>query len=255
MASEKWSNPTVCLVPMSWPTEYAWHLDVRTTSIYPLPKMSPDRALALSEIFALPANSTTGARRTVSGARLPRCETRLLPTLACKSERNRYFARSSSPNQVRPPVVERLGDVLGCYLLVASEVGDGPCHPEYPVMPPPRKPHPVHSPREERLRIAPQSTHLAQPASGERGVGGALAPLLDLTRPTNPLPYEPGLFGLSLFAQLLAREARHIDEEVHAIEQRPGDAALVAFDLANRTPAAPPSVSSVAAGTRVHGTQ
>jgi hypothetical protein len=32
-------------VPMSWPTEYAWHLDVRTTSIYPLPKMSPDRAL------------------------------------------------------------------------------------------------------------------------------------------------------------------------------------------------------------------
>jgi hypothetical protein len=32
-------------VPMSWPTEYARHLDVRTTSIYPLPKMSPDRAL------------------------------------------------------------------------------------------------------------------------------------------------------------------------------------------------------------------
>jgi hypothetical protein len=31
---------------MSWPTEYARHLDVRTTSIYPLPKMSPDRALA-----------------------------------------------------------------------------------------------------------------------------------------------------------------------------------------------------------------
>ena len=45
MASEKWSNPTVCLVPMSWPTEYARHLDVRTRSIYPLPKMSPDRAL------------------------------------------------------------------------------------------------------------------------------------------------------------------------------------------------------------------
>jgi hypothetical protein len=44
MASEKWSNPTVCLVPMSWPREYARHLDVRTTSIYPLPKMSPDRA-------------------------------------------------------------------------------------------------------------------------------------------------------------------------------------------------------------------
>jgi hypothetical protein len=30
---------------MSWPTEYARHLDVRTTSIYPLPKMSPERAI------------------------------------------------------------------------------------------------------------------------------------------------------------------------------------------------------------------
>ena len=29
----------------SWPSESARRLDVRTTSIYPLPKMSPDRAL------------------------------------------------------------------------------------------------------------------------------------------------------------------------------------------------------------------
>src|SRR5215211_4393899 len=59
MASEKWSNPTVCLVPMSWPTEYARHLDVRTTSIYPLPKMSPDRAIW--RIFALPGGYSLGA--------------------------------------------------------------------------------------------------------------------------------------------------------------------------------------------------
>ena len=45
MASEKWSNPTVCSVPMSWQSESVRRLDVRTTSIYPLPKMSPDRAL------------------------------------------------------------------------------------------------------------------------------------------------------------------------------------------------------------------
>src|SRR3712207_4984401 len=121
---------------------------------------------------------------------------------------------------MRPPVVECLGDVLGGYLLFAREVGDGPCHPEYPVMTSSREPHPVHRPREERLRIAPERAHLAQPASGERGVRRALAPVLDLSRPAYPLPYEPRLFSLSLLAQLLARKARHVDEEVHAIEQR-----------------------------------
>src|SRR5215213_8103876 len=55
--------------------------------------------------------------------------------------------------------------------------------------------------------------------------------------------------------QFLSREARHVDEEVHPIEQRPGDSALVAFDLANRAPADPPPVPCVAAGTWVHGTE
>ena len=57
--------------------------------------------------------------------------------------------------------------------------------------------------------------------------------------------------GLS---QLLARKAWHVHEEVHAIEQRTGDAALIALDLAGRTPADPPPVPGVAAGTWVHGT-
>jgi hypothetical protein len=50
-------------VPMSWPTEYARHLDVRTTSIYPLPKMSPDRALGhgRASIFAYQQVSSKGS--------------------------------------------------------------------------------------------------------------------------------------------------------------------------------------------------
>src|SRR5215211_6794452 len=121
---------------------------------------------------------------------------------------------------MRPPVVERLGDVLGGYLLFAREVGDGPRHPEYPIVSPPREPHPVYRPREKRLRIAPQSANLAQATPKERGVGRALAPALDPTRLVDPLPYEPRLLSLSLIAQLLAREARDIDEEVHPVEQR-----------------------------------
>src|SRR5919112_5890279 len=156
---------------------------------------------------------------------------------------------------MRPPVVERLGDVLCGYILVAREVGDGPGHPEYPVMPPPGESHAVHRPREECLRITAQGTHLAQPASGEGSVGSALAQLLYSSCRADPLPHEPGLFRLSLPAQFLARKARHVDEQVHTIQQGPRDATLVAFDLAHRAPADPPPVPPVAAGTGVHGTQ
>src|SRR5215204_1131201 len=122
-------------------------------------------------------------------------------------------------------------------------------------MPPPREPHPVHRPPEERLRIAAQGTHLAQPASGECGVGRSLAQVLDPSRRANPLPHEPGLFCPSLVAQLLARKARHVDEEVHPIEQRTRDSALVTFDLARSAPADPPPVPGVAAGAWVHRTK
>src|SRR5215210_865205 len=118
---------------------------------------------------------------------------------------------------MRPPVVERLGYVLGGYLLFTREVGDGPRHPEHPVMPPPREAHPVHRPREQRLRIAPEGAHLAQQSTGERGVGRALAAGLDPARCAHALPYEPGFFTLSLLTQLLARKAWHVDEEVHPI--------------------------------------
>src|SRR5215204_2917746 len=37
-----------CSVPTNWPSESARHSGVRTTSICPSPKMSPDRALATS---------------------------------------------------------------------------------------------------------------------------------------------------------------------------------------------------------------
>src|SRR5918993_5933152 len=143
----------------------------------------------------------------------------------------------------------------GGYLLLAREIGDGPSHPEYPVVPPPREPHPVHRPREERLRIPAQGAHLAQPASGERGVGSSLAQVLDPSRRADPFPHESGPFRLSLPSQFLASEARNVDKEIHPIEQGPRDAALVAFDLAHRAPADPPPVPGIAAGTWVHGTQ
>ena len=45
-ANARWSRPTICSAPMSWPSGCARPSDVRTTSICPLPKMSPDPALS-----------------------------------------------------------------------------------------------------------------------------------------------------------------------------------------------------------------
>ena len=42
-----WSSPRVCWAPTSWQIGSARRLDVHTTSICPLPKMPPDRALGL----------------------------------------------------------------------------------------------------------------------------------------------------------------------------------------------------------------
>jgi hypothetical protein len=48
MANARWSSPTHCWVPTSWPSESARLSTARTTNIYPFPKMSPERALVLS---------------------------------------------------------------------------------------------------------------------------------------------------------------------------------------------------------------
>ena len=59
------------------------------------PRCSSSNArAAFSEMLVHPASWENGVSKMASGARLPSRETRLLPTLACKSERNRCFARS-----------------------------------------------------------------------------------------------------------------------------------------------------------------
>src|SRR5215203_5685820 len=135
--------------------------------------------------------------------------------------------------------------MLGRYLVLFREIGDGPRHPQHPVVPPSREPHPVHSPREEYLRITPQRAHLAQPTSGEHGVGRALTPGLYLARLGDPLPDESGTFRRLLIAQFLACEAWDVDEDVHPVEQGTRDACLVTFDLSGRASARPPLITRV----------
>src|SRR5829696_4531949 len=122
-------------------------------------------------------------------------------------------------------------------------------------MTPSREPQRFHRLRKEDLRVSPQRAHLPQLASREHGVGRALAFDLRAPRPSNSIPDGNRRLGRRLVPQLLPRETGHVDEDIHTVEQRSGDASLVAFDLARSAPAGPPLVTSVPAGTGVHGTQ
>ena len=113
----------------------------------------------------------------------------------------------------------------------------------------------VSTAREKRASASPPNAHTSRslrPESIElgepwRSIWVARAP------PTRSLT-KPTIRADGSSRQLLARETRYVDEDIHAVEQGPGDAGLVAFDLARCAPAGPPLVASVPAGTRVHGT-
>jgi hypothetical protein len=50
MANEGWCNPTACSAPTNWQIASVLPLTVHITSIWPLTKMSPDRALAYGPV-------------------------------------------------------------------------------------------------------------------------------------------------------------------------------------------------------------
>src|SRR5215211_207039 len=177
---------------------------------------------ALSVIFIRVASSPEGISRTAAGASSRSRETTLLPALACSSERKRYADFSLAANEARPPVVERLREVLDGYLRLPGEVGDRPRHPQDAVVSPSGEHHTVYRPREEGLRIASQRTHRAQSTPGERGVRSALALDLRLPRPPDPLPHSLRWLGRLPAAQLVAGEARDADEQIYPVQQGTG---------------------------------
>src|SRR5215218_4532552 len=207
---------------------------------------------ALSVILTRDANSTGAISNRMSGGRSPRRETRLAPTLACSSERKRWLDLWLAVNETRPPVVERLGEVLDAYLVLPGQICDRPSHSQDPVVTPPREPHPVYGLREQGLGVATKCAGLAQLAPCEDRVGGAPALHLRLPGPRHALPDILRRLLRPAPAQLLAREARDVHEQVYPVEQGAGDASLVAFDLGRRAPARTSSIARVAAGARVH---
>src|SRR5215212_10885975 len=173
---------------------------------------------ALSVILTRDASSTEAISNRSSGGRPPRRETRLAPTLACSSERKRWLDLWLADNETRPPVVERLGQVLDTYLVLAGQIGDRPSYPQNPVVTPPREPHPVYGPREQGLGVATQRTGFAQLAPCEDRVGDAPALYLRLPRPRHPLPDSLRRLRRPTPAQLLARGARDVHEQVYPVE-------------------------------------
>ena len=88
--------------------------------------------------------------------------------------------------------------------------------------------------------------------AGQPGVGFALAGELD--RPALRHPFAHRGRGLAGGGRLEVGDGQrgHFEEQVDAIEQRPGELAAVAGDLVGRASAAPVRVAVVAAGAGVH---
>src|SRR5215210_2639610 len=201
------------------------------------------RASSCPDLSRRLPTSPSGTRRTM-----------LPPARAWRKDRNKYPSRSLSPEAMRPPVVEGFGEVLDCDVFLPGQVRDGPCYPEHAVVAPAGEAHPVDGAREQGLRVPPQAARGPQHPAGQRAIRDALPLGLRLPGPAHALPYDPGRLAYALPPELLAREARHVHEEVHAVDEGARDARPVAFDLAGRAPARPPPVPRVPAGTRVHGT-
>ena len=120
-----------------------------------------------------------------------------------------------------------------------------------------------------RARSAPSRSRAAAPLPPRAAAGRvaaldrtqlrvreAAAPVealtLALPRRLDALAHRGARLARGGAGQLLVLHPRHVDEEVEAVEQRPGDAPLVARDRRLGAGARPTAVAVVAAGARVH---
>ena len=75
---------------------------------------------------------------------------------------------------------------------------------------------------------------------------------LNLSRSQDTLPYHSRRFRLRHRCHILVLDARHMDMNVDAVEQRPRNLPRVAFDLVRRAVAALLLIAKIAARTRIH---
>src|SRR5712691_6505779 len=158
----------------------------------------------------------------------------------------------SSGNVVQP-VTQRLEDVAVRNELGAFEVGRGPGDAPGPMEAAGGQPLLLRPALESAFRARLHRGEMAQPARFQLGVEASLPRLLARSRGQNPLPYRKRRLAAWLDGQLRQRYAAHADLDVDAVEQRAGEAALIAFDDGLRAAACAHRGAKPSAWARIRG--
>lgn len=139
------------------------------------------------------------------GGMFPSRVTRLVPALAWRSEKKSHAPRSSAVGKARPPVIQRLREMLDGDAFLPHEIRDGPGDSKHPVVRPPRKPHPVNRVGKERFGVVAEGAYLTQPSSGESRVRDSLPGGLDGSRRGDTFPNHRRTFGSTLAPEFVPR--------------------------------------------------
>ena len=156
---------------------------------------------------------------------------------------------------IKQPILNRLRQMRRLNTLDAVEVGDRPCHLQDPAEGPRAHPQRVHHPLHELVPRLIDPTEQLQLPGAHLGVAVDVEPLeallLNLPRDLHPLSdRRAGLAALDRLEVAVA-DRRDLDVKVDAVEQRPRQPCLVAFDLPGGAGALAHRVARVAARTRV----
>src|SRR5262245_4268691 len=132
---------------------------------------------------------------------------------------------------VEAAVLDRLGDVGGADVRLAGEVGDRACHAQDARVRACREAEPLARELEEAATRRSETAGAPDLAPAEPGVDASTPAHLPDARRRHPRPHGGRrLGGDALVGEAADRHARHLDVQVDAIEERPGDARAIAVD-------------------------
>ena len=148
-----------------------------------------------------------------------------------------------SDRGVDTPVGKRFGDVNSPHTFAAFEIGQGAGDAHHPVIAPRREFHPVHRLGQEWLDAFVGHRDLIEQFAFGLGVGAhvaierRIAVVLNVSGARHPKRDLGRAFGGRRQRQVGGGKLRHVDMEVDAVVERPGDARLI-FAGAARHPRA-----------------
>ena len=151
-----------------------------------------------------------------------------------------------------PPVLNGFGEMRWGDVVAAGQIGHAARQLEHAVIGACRQIQSGDRLLEQRFPGGIRSAELFDFLCAEPGIGLALPRHLTCTRRLHAVAYDVAGLTCAGLHQFVLRQRGHVDLDVDAVEQRPGNACAVARDLVRRVAAGLGRVTEIAAGTGVH---